>query len=104
MFVGGITVVKFVLNEAGKGPELGNVAPEETKIVHLAKNAADLAFAGENSEKSLPRDPGVLEGAVHEAKTPANGIAQLRAEIELAHLRVMKGPDEPVRILGECFP
>ena len=86
VFVGGITVVKFVLNEAGKGSELGNVAPEETKIVHLAKDATDLAFAGKNREKSLPRNARVLEGAVDKAKTSANGIAQFRAENRAAAL------------------
>jgi hypothetical protein len=48
VFIGGIAVVKFVLNEAGERAELGNVSSEKAKIVHLTKDAADLAFAGEN--------------------------------------------------------
>ena len=97
-------MVKFVLDQASEGAELRNIASEKAEIVHLAKDAADLALAREDRQKSLPGDAGILEGPVHQTKAPANAIPQLGAEIELPDLGVMKGSDESVGILGECFP
>ena len=83
VFVGRITMIKFVLNEAGERAELRNVAPEESKIVHFAKDPADLAFAREDREESLPRNAGVLEGPIDHPEPSPNGVAQLGAEIQL---------------------
>ena len=104
VFVRGVAVVKFVLNQASECAELRNIASEKAEVVHLAKDAADLAFAGEDRQKSLSGDAGILKGAVHQPQAPANAVPQLSAEIELPDLCVMKSSDEPVGVLGEGFP
>src|ERR1700704_2896008 len=103
MFIGRVSMIKFVLNQASERAELHNVTAEKSKIMHLAKDAAHLALVRKDREKGLPCHAGVLEGAVDEPKAPANGISELRAEVELPKLCVMKGSDEPVRVLGKRF-
>ena len=55
MFVRGVAVIKFVLHQAGERAELRDVAAQETEVVHLAQDAADLALAGKDGEEGLSR-------------------------------------------------
>src|SRR5438309_8942300 len=53
VFVRGITMEKFVLDQAGELPEFRDVSSEEIDPVHHSKDTADVSFAGEDPSKYL---------------------------------------------------
>ncbi len=57
VFIGGVAMEKFMLHQAGQGPEFGEKAAEKTKLVHRAQGAAHLSLAGEDGEKRVAHPP-----------------------------------------------
>ncbi len=68
VFVGGVTVIKLVLHQAGERAELRNIASEEAEIVHFAQDAPDLALAGKDGEEGLAGHAGILKSAVDQTQ------------------------------------
>src|SRR4029077_2339175 len=55
VFVGGVTMRKFVLHETGESAELRDVTTEEIHPMHHAKYAADFSFSGQNRSENFAR-------------------------------------------------
>ena len=101
MLVGGVAMVKLVLNEAGERAEFLDVASEKSKIVHLAQDSSHLPLARKNGEKGFAGHAGVLERAVDESQSSPDDVTQFWTEIELSDLSVVKSANESIGILGK---
>jgi hypothetical protein len=101
VFVGGVLVEEFVLDEAGEGAEFGDEAAEEADAVHLAEGATDVTFAGEDGEEGIANGFLVAEGGVDEAEAFLDELEEFGAEAEVALLGVGEEADEAVGVVFE---
>ncbi len=101
VFVGGVAVEEFVLDEAVEGAEFGEVAAEEADAVHLAEGACDLAFAFEDGLEGIAVCLEVAEGFVDVVPVGGDEAAHLWGEAEVAELGVLEEAHEAVGVFLE---
>ena len=101
VLVGGVTMEKFVLHQAGEGAELGEEAAEKSEFVHGAQGAADLPLARKDGQERFAHRGLVDEAAVDHVEPAAQAQLQLGAELGVVLLGEEKDAHEPQRFVGE---
>src|SRR5205823_2824316 len=68
VFVRGITMKEFVLNETGELSELRDISSEKIHPMHHSQDSSDISFRGYNLEEDFARGFAVLIGSRHLSK------------------------------------
>src|SRR4051812_16033228 len=92
---------KLVLHEAGELAKFRDVAPEKIYLVHRAQDPPDLTLPRTNRHEGFARRLRILKSAIDQMQPAADPLGQLRAELELALLHVLKQAHHPHGILRE---
>lgn len=103
VFVCGIAVEEFVLNQAIEGAEFRKVSSEEADAMHLAKGFGDLAFAFEDGLEGITVCLEVAERFVDIVPMACDESSHLRRESEIAQLAMLEQAHHAVRIVFENF-
>ena len=103
VFVGGVAVEKFVLDEAVERAEFRQVTAEKSDAVHEAQHARDITFAFEDRLECFAVGFRATEGPVDVVPVLRDEAADLRAELEVAKLAMLEEPHESMRVLAENF-
>ena len=98
VFVGGVAVKKFVLDEAVEGAEFGEVAPKDSTSMHQAQGAGNLSFAFENLPERFAVFASDPEGAINEVPAFFDELAKGRRRRDLIFLTVDEEADEAIGV------
>ena len=93
MFVSGVAVKKFVLHEAVKGAEFGEVAPKDSASMHQAQGSGNLSFAFENLPECFAIFASDPEGAINEVPAFFDELAKGGGRCDLIFLAVDEEAD-----------
>src|SRR5205823_14217548 len=96
-----VAMEKFVLDETSQLSEVRNVTDMKVDALHHPEHAAHLPLARNDSVEYLPRFVCVAKCARYNAQIAGEEIGEVRAQIQTALLRQLKGPHHCFRILGE---
>jgi hypothetical protein len=101
VFVGGVLMIKLMLDETGELAEFGNVFAEQIDIVHRAEDWRNVSALVENGQKALTD---VLIGkkrAIHERELIANELKEVRMQSQAALLGIEKHAHEAAGLIAE---
>jgi hypothetical protein len=101
VFIGGVTMIKLVLDQAGQTAELGQELAEQADLVHGAQDGGDIAAFLQDLEKGIVDMRIMDEGTIDQVQLVANELSEVRVQAQAALLGIEKDAHQTSRPILE---